>query len=44
MKMKFLRSVKGCSETGGIRNGNIRTELGVPSWSQNTEENGDKWK
>jgi hypothetical protein len=42
--MKFLRSVKRCSEMDRIRNYNIRTELGVFILSHKIEENRDKWE
>ena len=42
--MKFLRSVKGCTKEGRIKNVQIRTDLGIYSLEEKMEGYKEKWK
>jgi hypothetical protein len=43
-KMKYLRTVKGCTRLDQIRNEDIRHELGISPLSEKIIEYRNKWK
>jgi hypothetical protein len=43
-EMKYLRTVKGCTRLEGIRNEDIRNELGISPLSEKIIEYRNKWK